>query len=561
MSTESRKPYSQTVGARIDGIQTARVIGHADPTLGGALQVTLYRQQGNKQGEVPYVVRPAFPFFGNTAYEHQGNNLEDFDDTQKSYGMWFVPPDAGTDVLVVFVNGDPAEGYWLGCIPPRFAHRMVPAIGASTEFELSEEDNRKFNTIQALPVGEINRRLNGQTERVTDESKIKKPLHPIAHKFLEQGLIEDLTRGTTVTTSRRVPPNSVYGISTPGPFDRRSNAKRAVRGDTLNRTAAPVPVSRLGGTQFVMDDGDDRFQRRGPASEVAVGNGYADTQNDERGDPTIPADEYTRLRTRTGHQLLFHNSEDLIYIGNARGTSWIELTSDGKIDVYAADSVSVHSQNDVNLYADRDINMEAGRNVNIKASAEYSKSNSEDSKGRIKDSNDLESGRIQIESAYNTNILIGANGKIETRKYTNENDVEVDGSMNINIKGDKSIAVGTGNVNESYKFQLHTGGNNLFTATNSTDILSIQGNHTETAPRIDMNGPPAANAGIAQTISDLKTHPNNVTSGDLSYATTKFQETFTLNSIMKRIPMHEPWVLHENIAPAFLKPGSTDREV
>jgi hypothetical protein len=61
-----------------------------------------------------------------------------------------------------------------------------------------------------------------------------------------------------------------------------------------------------------------------------------------------------------------HNSEDLIYIGNARGTTWIELTSNGKIDIFAEDSISVHTKTDLNFRADRDINLEAVRNVNIK---------------------------------------------------------------------------------------------------------------------------------------------------------------------------------------------------
>jgi uncharacterized protein (DUF2345 family) len=60
-----------------------------------------------------------------------------------------------------------------------------------------------------------------------------------------------------------------------------------------------------------------------------------------------------------------HNSEDLIYIGNARGTTWIEMTSNGKIDIYAKDSISVHTENDLNFTADRDINMTAKGNINL----------------------------------------------------------------------------------------------------------------------------------------------------------------------------------------------------
>jgi hypothetical protein len=33
-----------------------------------------------------------------------------------------------------------------------------------------------------------------------------------------------------------------------------------------------------------------------------------------------------------------------------------------------------------------------------------------------------------------------------------------------------------------------------------------------------------------------------------------------LESIMKRIPMHEPWPNHENLDPLSVKPDMTDRE-
>ena len=60
-----------------------------------------------------------------------------------------------------------------------------------------------------------------------------------------------------------------------------------------------------------------------------------------------------------------HTSEDLIYINNSRGTCWIEMSSNGKLDVYAQDSISFHTEVDMNFVADRDINFEAGRNINM----------------------------------------------------------------------------------------------------------------------------------------------------------------------------------------------------
>jgi hypothetical protein len=247
-----------------------------------------------------------------------------------------------------------------------------------------------------------------------------------------------------------------------------------------------------------MDDGDDRYQRKTTASEGVFE--YADTLEGETGEPTIPADEYIRLRTRTGHQLLLHTSEDLIYIGNSRGTSWIEMTSDGKIDIFAEDSVSIHTKQDLNIRADRDINMEAGRNINLRSVE-----------------------RFHTESGSDTEIIVGANGNITTI-----------GNMNI----------GTGIAN-------------YFSAGGNTNILS-GGSHFETAATIHMNGIPATPATPAFT---LGLHDNVVVDpAAVEWKETRYQSEEPLSSIMKRIPMHEPWSLHENLDPLAVKPDLTDRE-
>ena len=48
-----------------------------------------------------------------------------------------------------------------------------------------------------------------------------------------------------------------------------------------------------------------------------------------------------------------HNTEDLIYISHGSGNSWIEMSANGKIDIYAKDSISMRSEQDINFYADR----------------------------------------------------------------------------------------------------------------------------------------------------------------------------------------------------------------
>jgi hypothetical protein len=497
MPTERRRTaFSEQRGIG-PGPYLAKVVSHLDPSFMGSLEVTLLRRVGNTIGDdnQTYVVRYAPPFFGSTAFEFMGNNPKDFNDTQKSYGMWFPPPDIGVTVMVVFIDGNPAEGFWLACVPPRFANNMVPGIASSTDVDLTTEDRKKYEPSTRLPVAEVNRRANAQTTN-TNIDIVKKAVHPLADRLLESGLLDDDVRGSHNSSARRDIPSMVFGISTPGPLDKRQGAKRATVGKTLTKSPTPVPVSRLGGTQMVFDDGDDQYQRKTSASTGPVQ--YADILAGEKGDPTIPYGESFRIRTRTGHQILLHNSEDLIYIGNAKGTTWVELTSNGKIDIYAQDSVSIHTENDLNIKADRDINMEAGRNINMKA----------------------QSGRIQSEAATNWNVIVGENGKITC----------------------------AGN------FDLRTNGNNKFTAGGNTDIKT-GGNHTESATRIDMNSFPAA---TAEAAVQLTIHANPATSVAAGWKQ-RYQSS-SIESIMKRVPMHEPWLLHENQLPNIVVPANTDRE-
>ena len=116
-------------------------------------------------------------------------------------------------------------------------------------------------------------------------------------------------------------------------------------------------------------------------------------QNETDGRRELPHNELFRVRTRTGHQILLHNTEDLIYISNSKGTAWLEMTSDGKIDIYAEDSISMYSGNDFNFTANRNVTIEAGANLYLKASDNHNASSKP-------------GGKIQIESAADTNILI-----------------------------------------------------------------------------------------------------------------------------------------------------------
>lgn len=358
MSSEERRTV-ETGGSLGAGPYLARIISHADPKFMGGLTVELLRPVGNLPGRTGNVISVKYlsPFYGVTGAGHLGAN-DNYNDTQKSYGFWAVPPDAGSLVMVIFVNGDIKQGYWIGCVQDEYMNFMVPGL-AATEINNGTPNSKSV-------VAEFNKRVNEQL--YADTTQIKKPVHPFQQVLASQGLASDEIRGTTTSSARRDLPSSVFGISTPGPVDRTAGAKRGTTGKYESKVSGTF-VSRLGGTTFVMDDGDENFLRTKPASEGPPV--YASVENGETGNPGIPHNELVRIRTRTGHQILLHNSEDLIYIGNAKGTTWIELTSNGKVDIYANDSISLHTKTDLNVTADRDINMKAGRHVNIVAGGKF----------------------------------------------------------------------------------------------------------------------------------------------------------------------------------------------
>lgn len=413
----------------------AIVVNNVDPTYMGRLTVVL--QTRVQAGDNPefrenqIVVDYCPPFFGATPIQSLQIDSSDLPwvSGQKSYGMWFVPPEIGAKVLVIFTEGN--QGYWIGCIPEAGMNFMTPGVDVATEINDAGGD-RKLPTVEYQ---------KNQVENIPDDlTQIPKPVNnDLFIGSAIRGLVDDPTRGFTTASAQRETPSSVFGISTPGPREKRVNPVRE-----NNR----VFFNRLGGSSFVMDDGDERFYRKGDPSDTE--STYVDQEQDTAGeefDNTIPHGEMMRFKTRTGHQILMHNSEDLIYIGNSRGTAWVELTSNGKIDIYSQDSVSVHTEADLNFKADRDINFEAGRDFNIKANQ-----------------------NITQESVESFQLIIGDGGKITTQK----------GNLDVNTKD----------------------GNNNFTANENTNIKS-GGNHVEEASIIHMNGPSAATADEAEPLDSF----------------------------------------------------------
>jgi hypothetical protein len=538
----------------------AKIVGHLDTTYMGILQVEILRPSGNLTVESEiHQVSYMSPFYGVTSSNHTagepGRTEDDtYNNTQKSYGMWMIPPDVGSLVVVIFIDGDTRRGYWIGCVQDEGANFMLPGL-ASTQKVVEDADPDAKNQYGRVPVAEYNKKI--QSTDNPDASQALKPRHPFTDVLSHQGLLFDDIRGITSSSARREVPSMVFGISTPGPVDKKPGAKTGRIGSEEKKVDNAF-VSRLGGTTFVMDDGDDRFLRKTNASKGPPE--YASVENKETtGDVNIPHNELVRIRTRTGHQILFHNSEDLIYITNARGTSWVELTSDGKIDIYAEDSISIRTQNDLNFYADRDINIECGRNFNTKVRGEQHTHVIKDQilvvdgnqKIQVKEAVDItyettytHHVKQDVNKLYDTNYLQHVLGNVD-KKFDGSLKTKIGEAEDRSIGNAVTISSGSGyTITAGSAFQVKASGTNI----DGGQIHFNSGNFGGSSAA------DADSASEAELPQRLKLHKLSIETGE--YDDTKLPPT-----IMRRVITTEPYVYHENVDPLKVKIDQTDRDI
>jgi len=325
------------------------VKNNIDPTRSGRLQVYIEQFSGDDPDDTTLWRTVSYipPFYGATPInaESGSSGAGSYRGNQNSYGMWFTPPDLGVRVICFFVGGDPNQGYYIGCVPEPGLTHMIPAIGAGRRWTVNNDLQQQqidFAGAQQMPVVEI----NVENPAVVENAKFwtqPKPIHGFVYTTLfNQGLLSDYIRGPISSSSQRESPSAVFGISTPGrPIYaggvKDKDVEKGVRDGTLDLKDVTVS-GRRGGHTIVMDDGD-----------------------------LAGRDNLIRIRTAKGHQITMSDEADCLYIIAANGQTWIELGSEGTVDVYSTNSVNVRSQGEINLHADKNINICAGELLNIRA--------------------------------------------------------------------------------------------------------------------------------------------------------------------------------------------------
>jgi hypothetical protein len=336
-SNKDTRGGAQTIPSAVIGI----VKNNIDPSRSGRIEVFLLRGNSSKEDSpaswIP--VNYMSPFFGYTQNTSSKDDSGKYLGNPNSYGMWMTPPDIGTEVLCVFLNGDINFGYYIGALPKPGMTYMTPALGAGSYVIPNSGEAKSFGGAKRLPVTEA----NNANKKIKDSSTLAdspRPVHSYQATILfNQGLLKDPDRGAISSSSMRESPSHVFGISTPGRpiyqggYDDKSIGA-AIKADAPNENFKII--GRRGGHSFVMDDGD-----------------------------LYGKDQLIRLRTAGGHTIIMNDYAQTLMIMHANGQSYIELGREGTIDMYSTNSVNIRTEGDLNLHADRNVNINAGGDLKM----------------------------------------------------------------------------------------------------------------------------------------------------------------------------------------------------
>jgi hypothetical protein len=351
MPIDSFKPVNKKAkGSSNSGARNYPVIGvvkdNIDPTRAGRIRVALQDGKGPVSPDSAggwVTVQHLTSFFG-TVRPSGGDDSENYGsyiENSSSYGQWQAPPDIGTKVVCIFINGDPNAGFYIGAIPEPETLQMVPAIGASEAVTLNEAEAKGYGGATRLPVTNLN--TNNKDKADSDEFlDTPRPVHSYTASIMnQQGILRDPLRGPISSSASREAASRVgWGVNTPGRPIYEGGYTDENLPDNLKQSNAEQlkVVARRGGHSIVMDDGD-----------------------------IIGRDQLIRIRTSLGHQILMSDDGQTLMILHSNGQSYVELGKEGTVDIFATNSINMRTQGDFNIHADRDINMHAMENLNIQA--------------------------------------------------------------------------------------------------------------------------------------------------------------------------------------------------
>ena len=286
-------------------IMEGQVLATDDPDQMGRVRVWIPSLDGEnfEVNELPWA-EYASPFGGFTVEYPAGNGRQN--PSQAAYGFWAIPK-VGATVLVFCINANPAARCYFASTVRLHHNRSMPA-----------GRNSDFNGKQG-PWGDDG-----------DESGSLSAIEPATSNLGEQ-------------------------------FKHKLTAPQALSRGAWERSVAQGKTVKNGEDGYAQSAVDDKGIYDPQTYCIVTPGRHAIIMQDNIGGSRM------RFKTAEGHQIIFDDANERIYMSTALGKSWVEMDQDGHVHIFGEASISINAGVDVNIRATNNININAGKSVNIKA--------------------------------------------------------------------------------------------------------------------------------------------------------------------------------------------------
>lgn len=375
-------------------IMEGQVVSNTDPDQMGRVKIWVPAMDGENfvVDQLPWA-EYASPFMGFTVEYPAGNGTSN-NKAHAAYGFWAIPK-IGATVLVFCLNANPAARFYFASTTRLHRNRSLPA-GRNTDY------NGKPG-----PFGDDG-----------DEAGNLTPLQPAYDNLREQ-------------------------------FQNKTTSSQAMTRGSWERQVAQHKDEKDGNDGYAKSPADSSHLDPQTYCITTPGRHAIIMQDDPKG-------SRIRFKTAEGHQIIFDDTNERIYMSTAKGKSWVELDQDGHIHVFGSESISLRAGKDINMFADGDINIEAQKAINVRA--------------------------------ITGDIRVGTGASLHIKAYKDIKQSAC-GIFDIDCESAIKIAAAT-------NLDIKSGEDLALTSTRNTHMLAGAG-LIQTAARIDQNGPQAKQAEAA----------------------------------------------------------------
>lgn len=476
------------------------VVDTADPQQMGRLRVqcpALGDRDNTPINDLPWA-RYASPFGGDVQVGTRGPDQTNISGPT-AYGMWAIPK-IGAQVLVMCIDGVPANRVWIGCVYTQHTPHTMPHGRFSYDDQKAGSGDQKpagpydsfENSIQ--PLYSNLQEAFGQPS----EGSLNFEFASRAADFQASGVQQNQI------------PNSL------SLFSDDADQSSGFPGN-LETVRQGYRTSQIDPEDIIIEDSNTQVDDRGPTTKPNYDNmvtsivsaGFHAISMDDRAE-----NSRMRFRTAAGHQVIMDDTNERVYISTAKGNNWIEIDQEGNIDIYTSGKLSATAEKDINfntsgsfrVNAERGIHMRSGKEMRVTTEEDISIDTRTNIRAKAQRSVRIEAAEQDISlkarrqvfaEATNNNINMRAGGDI----LTNAEGVSSHGARGAFIIGGASVDIG-----------------------GSSSV-------TVSASRIDLNGPSADDPLDALTALAAETD-----TGDNP----------RLAFYPNRTPQHEPWARIDN---------------